>query len=84
MENDVAIKILIMRAHYCTWDDVGERFNQSYSSSVAVRDALKLWGRTHDINISWAFPQVAHKNPEVWSIEPPKDWLKPLKERFSF
>ena len=83
MENDIAIKILIMRAHYCCWDDVAERFNQSYSSSVAVRDALRLWGKNHDIDISWAFPQSNSGN-DVWSIEPPKDWLKPLKERFSF
>ena len=81
MENDMAIKILRMREHYCSWGDVAERFNQSYPSQERVRDSLKHWAKSHDIDVTWAYPQLTNNGNGIWGIEAPKGWLQESEKK---
>tara|TARA_R110002020_G_scaffold436812_1_gene646966 strand:+ start:546 stop:833 length:288 start_codon:yes stop_codon:yes gene_type:complete len=81
MENDMAIKILRMREHYCSWENVAERFGESYTSAERIRDSLRLWAKLKGVDVNWAFPQLANKGNGIWGIEPPKGWLKEIEKK---
>jgi hypothetical protein len=81
MENDMAIKILRMREHYCSWDNVAERFGESYPSAERIRDALRLWAKLKGVDVDWAFPQLANKGNGIWGIEPPQGWLQKIEQK---
>ena len=81
MENDQAIKILRMRASFCSWEDAGERFNQSYASPTAVRESLKLWGKNNKVDIDWAFTPYMQGRDSPWNLQPPDGWLAELQKK---
>lgn len=78
MENETAIKILRMRAAYCGWDAVIERFGHLYKSRPRVREALHRWAKAKKVDIQWAFP-----HGEAWDIVAPDNWQKELEDKLS-
>ena len=78
MTDDMAYKILEMRAQLCSWPHVMERFGSGYSTVSGLRSALKRWAGKKDLEIGWAFPR---RQGSGWQmhITPPADWKQALR-----
>lgn len=73
MADDMALKILKMRAGLCSWAHVMERFGSHYTTANGLRGALKRWSIRKGCEISWAFPR---RKGNGWQmhIRPPANW----------
>ena len=78
MPDDMAIKVLEMRAGFCSWGHVMERFGSYYSTANGLRGALKRWSIRRNVEIGWAFP---HRKGKGWQMHicPPANWKETLQ-----
>jgi len=72
MADDMALKILKMRAGLCSWAHVMERFGSHYTTANGLRGALKRWSIHRGCEISWAFPHRGSKGKHLNVIPPPR------------
>jgi hypothetical protein len=78
MPDDMAIKVLKMRAGFCSWGHVMERFGSHYSTVGGLRNALKRWGIRRSVEIGWAFPHRNSKGKHP-NVTPPPQWKETLQ-----